>query len=317
MLYTTTIGGLPALVSGFAVGLKQLIPDYNVKLFRGAIGFRINDLPGFYTLVAPIMFMLLGNLGGALLVNIGFFEAFIYLRFYKRDGMIHGDRSDAFAFSTFFPDFAQPVVRRIAGGVYWVAVKCRAVVPDEGYQQAADLELGGVIRTNPETGEVLVEAEESDKDRRKALANKALEARLEGRDAGSSTSASAAAASNIRPIKFYIPSDETPQEQVYRELRESACKRDHEFWADNNTRFESGKAEFEQEMVRKTGACTLDDLSIYYKQYQVESYERHLKYNRYLWRRNLAMVGPGIRATEKKESKEGVDRRKEKIKSYY
>ncbi|KAJ1956469.1 hypothetical protein EC988_001334 [Linderina pennispora] len=195
LLYTTQIGGLAAMVSGFTVGLKQLIPDYNVKLFRGSVGFRMNDLPGFYTLVAPIMFTLLGRLGGVLLVNIGFFEAFVYLRFYKRDGPIHGDRSDAFAFGTFFPEFAQPVVRRIANGVYWAAVKCRLVMSDEGYQQAIDLESGVPVRTNPETGEVLV-GEESDKDRRRALAARALEARLENMDTASSSAAAAASGSS-------------------------------------------------------------------------------------------------------------------------
>ncbi|KAJ1956468.1 hypothetical protein EC988_001333 [Linderina pennispora] len=157
------------------------------------------------------------------------------------------------------------------------------------------------------------------------------------------------AISNIRPIKFYVPADETPQEQAYRELREDACRRDHLFWLDNNTQFEAGKAAFEQETVRQTGACTLDDLSVYYKQYQEEAYERHLAYNRYVWRRNLAMVVPGIRAwwqsvrrRERRETdglarhaeqgyfendkpvgrkaereKQGVDRREEKIKSYY
>ncbi|KAI8320215.1 hypothetical protein GQ54DRAFT_248820, partial [Martensiomyces pterosporus] len=102
--------------------------------------------------------------------------------------------------------------------------------------------------------------------------------------------------SNIRPVRFYIPSDETPQEKAYRELREDAVARDHEFWLDNNTRFEKGKMEFEQTMAEKNGECSLDDLSVYYKQYQVDSYRRHLEYNRYVWRRNLQMVLPGIRA---------------------
>ncbi|KAJ2397648.1 hypothetical protein GGI23_003458, partial [Coemansia sp. RSA 2559] len=95
--------------------------------------------------------------------------------------------------------------------------------------------------------------------------------------------------SNIRPIKFYIPSDETSIERKYRELREHAVARDHEFWLDNNMRFEQGKADFERHTVVTKGACTLDDLSDYFKQYQVDSFDRHLEYNRYVWKRNLAM----------------------------
>ncbi|KAJ2806877.1 hypothetical protein H4R20_001520 [Coemansia guatemalensis] len=104
------------------------------------------------------------------------------------------------------------------------------------------------------------------------------------------------AISNIRPVKFYIPPDETPAEKRYREMREEAVQRDHEFWLDNNTRFEQGKLLFEQQLAEQKGQCTLDDLSVYYHQYQVDSYTRHLEYNRYVWRRSLRMIWPGIRA---------------------
>ncbi|KAJ2758125.1 hypothetical protein H4S06_002849 [Coemansia sp. BCRC 34490] len=100
--------------------------------------------------------------------------------------------------------------------------------------------------------------------------------------------------SNIRPVRFYVPSDETPAERAYREIREQAVDRDHEFWLDNNTRFEQGKAEFERSTVASKGECTIDDLSDYFKQYQVDSFGRHLAYNRYVWRRNLAMVWPAL-----------------------
>ncbi|KAI9471693.1 hypothetical protein LPJ78_000624 [Coemansia sp. RSA 989] len=169
LLYATQLCGLAAVVSGYTVGLKQLVPDYSIKLFRGSVSFRVNDLPGVYTLVAPIMFSLLGNVGSVLLVNIGFFEAFIYLRFYKRSGTLRGDRSQAFAFTTFFPEFIRPFVGRLSNAIYGVAVKFKLVTPDEGYQQAAGLEEG--LSTEPVV--------ETDADRRRALATKALDIRLE------------------------------------------------------------------------------------------------------------------------------------------
>ncbi|KAJ1666130.1 hypothetical protein IW140_001843 [Coemansia sp. RSA 1813] len=186
LLYATQVCGLPALVSGFAVGLKQLIPDYNVKILKGALSFRMNDLPGLYTLVVPILYSLLGNLGGVLLVNIGFVEAFIFLRFYKRNSSspIRGDRSDAFAFITFFPEFAHPLVRRISNGIYGLAVKCKLVTSDEGYQQAVSLESGSFGASQVDTAEspgiedLEASPEETDADRRRALASKALEMRL-------------------------------------------------------------------------------------------------------------------------------------------
>ncbi|KAJ2453784.1 hypothetical protein EV183_001981 [Coemansia sp. RSA 2336] len=102
--------------------------------------------------------------------------------------------------------------------------------------------------------------------------------------------------SNIRPVKFFVPLDETPQELAYRQLRESATQKDHEFWLDNNQRFEHGRVEFERQVVEAKGQCTIDDLSEYYKRYQEESYRRHLEYNRYVWRRSCRMVWPGILA---------------------
>ncbi|KAJ2151564.1 hypothetical protein J3F82_003259 [Coemansia sp. RSA 637] len=102
--------------------------------------------------------------------------------------------------------------------------------------------------------------------------------------------------SNIRPIAFYIASDETPSERTYRLMREEAASTDHLFWADNNTRFERGRIEFERTRIDRTGSCTLDDLSVYFQEYQNESYERHVEYNKYVWKRNWRMVWPGIRA---------------------
>ncbi|KAJ2053303.1 hypothetical protein GGI03_007101 [Coemansia sp. RSA 2337] len=315
ILYATHVGGLAGLVSAFTVGLKQLMPEYSVKLFGGALSFRMNDLPGVYTLVAPIMFTLLGDLGSVLLVNIGFLEAFVYLRFYRREGSLYGDRSEAFAFTTFFPEFVQPLIARLSNALYGAAVACKLITSDEGYrQQNVDLEAAVASDSNELFN--LQTPEDSDADRRKAIAAKALDMRLGSAGPPSSAASSSTIAatatrsllpgqflvgpphpvSNIRPVKFYIPVDETPQERNYRELREDGLRRDHEFWLDNNRRFELGKEEFERAVVGRAGGCTVDDLSVYYKQYQVDSYERHLKYNRYVWRRNLALVVPGIRA---------------------
>lgn len=129
--------------------------------------------------------------------------------------------------------------------------------------------------------------------------------------------------SNIRPVKFPIPSNETPAELRYRQLRELAQQKDHGFWLANNQRFEKEKMEFEQQGT---------NLSLYYKQYQDTSLERHRQYNRYVWKRNLQMIWPGIRAwwdeirlrRQRRNNRvadavcsETPDRRAEKIKSYY
>ncbi|KAJ1728204.1 hypothetical protein LPJ61_004160 [Coemansia biformis] len=177
LLYATQIVGLAGVLSGFTVGLKQLVPEHSIKLLRGTVSFRVNDLPGVYTLVAPIMFTLLGSLGGVLLVNIGFIVSFVYLRFYKRTGPVKGDRSDAFAFCTFFPELIQPLIRRLSDGVYSAAVACRLITSDEGYQQAVDLEAG-LGRNATAAPPPPPPPEDSDAERRRALAAKALDMRL-------------------------------------------------------------------------------------------------------------------------------------------
>ncbi|KAJ1720694.1 hypothetical protein LPJ53_004709 [Coemansia erecta] len=193
ILYTAAVGGLAGVLSGFTVGLKQLAPDYTVKVFRGALGFRVNDLPGLYTLVFPIVFTLLGQLGGVLLVNLGFFVAFVFLRFYRRSGNVLGDRSAAFAFCSFFPEFAQPVVRRISDVVYRAAVACGAITSEEGYvQQNVGMESLDVRVEGPaqfaDLEEVVAEDQrdgalaEEEAERRRALATKALDMRLAGAD---------------------------------------------------------------------------------------------------------------------------------------
>ncbi|KAJ2333481.1 hypothetical protein GGI00_002307 [Coemansia sp. RSA 2681] len=190
ILYATHIGGLAGLVSGFAVGLKQLMPEYSVKLFGGALSFRMNELPGVYTLVAPIMFTLLGDLGSVLLVNIGFLEAFVYLRFYRREGSLSGDRSEAFAFATFFPEFAQPLIGRLSNALYGAAVACKLITSDEGYrQQNADLEAGrgGDDHELRAASAPVAMPEDLDADRRRAIAAKALDMRLGSTGPPSST----------------------------------------------------------------------------------------------------------------------------------
>ncbi|KAJ2780266.1 hypothetical protein GGI15_003602 [Coemansia interrupta] len=315
ILYTTAVGGLAAVLSGFTVGLKQLAPDYTVKVFRGALGFRVNDLPGLYTLVFPIIFTLLGQLGGVLLVNLGFFVAFVFLRFYRRSGSVLGDRSAAFAFCSFFPEFAQPVIRRISDVVYRGAVACGVITSEEGYVQqnvgmdSLDVRVEGpaqfadleeVVAEDPAVGA----AAESEADRRRALATKALDMRLAASPApdprmllpGQLLVGAPHAVSNIRPLRLSIPSDETPAERTYREQRQAAAHQDHVFWQANNQQFEQGKQAFEQQVRAERGECTLDDLSVYYRRYQEESYARHVEYNRAVWRRNVAMVWPGVRA---------------------
>lgn len=78
-----TISGGIALVTGFLVAFKQMVPEHTVILFRGLIKIRVARLPiifmGAYTLLGIFFF------SDMLLVQAwsGFFISWVYLRFYR------------------------------------------------------------------------------------------------------------------------------------------------------------------------------------------------------------------------------------------
>lgn len=79
-----TINGGTAFISGFLVALKQLVPEHTVSLFRGAIRIRVARLPAIYLLIMGIYGLFLETWSRrALTAVVGFFSAWIYLRFYR------------------------------------------------------------------------------------------------------------------------------------------------------------------------------------------------------------------------------------------
>ncbi|KAJ1680171.1 Apoptogenic protein 1, mitochondrial [Spiromyces aspiralis] len=102
--------------------------------------------------------------------------------------------------------------------------------------------------------------------------------------------------SNIRPAKYYVPPDESDCERAYRQMLEEAHQFNHEFWKQNNERFIREKELFEQQVTNEKGKVSPEDLSVFYKRYLQGSRPQHAAYNKEWWRRNLAMIVPGIRA---------------------
>ena len=79
----TPIQGLLAVEAGFLVGLKQLIPEHTVSLFKGVIRVRVKHFPAIFVLANMLSGPLLGTDTAFWLSLTGFLVSWIYLRFFR------------------------------------------------------------------------------------------------------------------------------------------------------------------------------------------------------------------------------------------
>lgn len=181
-----------ALEASFLVGLKQLIPEHTVSIFKGAIRMRVKHFPAVFILANMLSGPLLGTDTAVWLSFFGFLTSWIYLRFYRiseissaatggEGTIMKGDASDTFALVTFFPDVLHPVLSPLCDGVYSTLVHLRVCTPfseeaiEAGNESAASRAEGGLpnIMEGRAGGVRRAEAE-----RRRAIALKALDQRL-------------------------------------------------------------------------------------------------------------------------------------------
>ncbi|KAI8051392.1 uncharacterized protein B0P05DRAFT_562562 [Gilbertella persicaria] len=102
--------------------------------------------------------------------------------------------------------------------------------------------------------------------------------------------------SNLRPVKYYIPTDETEQEKEWRESCQKVDAFNEEFWHKNNTLFTQAKADYEAELKAKGQEITAEAMSVFYKDFLDKAYDRQMEYNRAWWRMNIAQLYPGFKA---------------------
>ncbi|AAW43349.1 hypothetical protein CNBD0330 [Cryptococcus deneoformans B-3501A] len=182
-LYGLPYHGMTGLQVGFLVAFTQLIPEHQVQLL-GKIKLRVKSLPGIHLLISNVLVILLGP-SPFMLIQFGFFVAWVYLRFFKPSpdgGLFRGDRSETFAFQYWFPPVVRPYISVVANHVYTLATRIHLVqawdapageyslLPGPGSAASASGMGSGVGGLG---GGARAEAE-----RRRALALKALDARL-------------------------------------------------------------------------------------------------------------------------------------------
>ncbi|CAO1604646.1 hypothetical protein XANCAGTX0491_008189 [Xanthoria calcicola] len=193
-LALVVIQGSVALQGAFLVAFKQLVPEHTVTLLKGAVKIRVKHSPSVFLAANTLSGIILGTDTALVLAWVGFMTSWTYLRFYKRqpdlstagtgDNQLRGDASETFAFASFWPDAVQPSIAAVADGVYNALVAVRVCTPftaedvELGNEQASAREEGGLPNLlNNGVGKAGRNKQE-DAERRRALALKALDQRL-------------------------------------------------------------------------------------------------------------------------------------------
>lgn len=159
---------------------------------------RVKHFPALFLLLNSISGVVFGTDTAAVLAWLGLLTSWTYLRFFKRQpdltgtstsGMgIKGDASETFAFACLFPDLIQPPIAFVADQIYILLVSLRICTPfsDEdiasGNQQVLARGEAGLPSLLNNRGRGMGKREEAE--RRRALALKALDHRLQAAAAG-------------------------------------------------------------------------------------------------------------------------------------
>ncbi|KAL4955656.1 eukaryotic integral membrane protein-domain-containing protein [Aspergillus filifer] len=190
---TQICGGI-SIQASFLVAFKQLVPEHTVTIFKGLVKMRVKHFPAVFLLLNTLSGMILGTRVAATLAWFGLVTSWTYLRFFKRqpdltgtstDGSgIKGDASETFAFKCLFPDVMQPPIGAVSDVIYSVLVSLKICTPfsaeeiASGNQQAlARGEAGLPSLLSNRGGRSMAKREEAE--RRRAVALKALDQRLQ------------------------------------------------------------------------------------------------------------------------------------------
>lgn len=213
----TPIAGAITLQAAFLVAFKQLVPEHTVSLYKGLIKIRVKHFPAIFLLLNTFSGIVFGTDTALLLAWYGLIATWIYLRFFKYQPELgtstggmrpRGDASETFAFVTFFPNAIQPPIAAICNQVFILFCNMKIIRPfsDEAIatsnEQAAargDAILPTVMDRDRSARPM---SKRDEAERRRALALKALDERLNAatnQDLASSSAAPVASAAQAQP----------------------------------------------------------------------------------------------------------------------
>ncbi|XP_076468607.1 transmembrane protein 115-like [Babylonia areolata] len=173
-LFDVQIYGLAGYIAGFCVAVKQVMPDHCVMTMP--FGKLRNSHIPLSLLSVTIVLRLMGALPGPypIMFGWGIVVSWVYLRFYqKHTNGNRGDMGENFTFSSFFPSQLQPVVGVVSNTVFSFLVRVKVCKKP---QRRYDVSSPTTITVT------LPGVEPHDAERRKQLALKALNDRLNKAD---------------------------------------------------------------------------------------------------------------------------------------
>lgn len=107
--------------------------------------------------------------------------------------------------------------------------------------------------------------------------------------------------SNLRPVVYRVPQDESELERQLRQLRQETEDWNHDFWTKQNISFSKEKEEFIIVQLKSQGLTLLDnngrrrhltseEMAVFYKTFLDKNRTRHASYNREWYRRNFSIT---------------------------
>lgn len=192
---------------------------------------RVKHFPALFLLLNTISGIIIGTDTAAVLAWLGLLTSWTYLRFYKRQpdltgtstsGLgIKGDASETFAFACLFPDVMQPPIAFVADQIYAFLVAVKILTPfsdDEiasGNQQVLARGEAGLptLLSASHSGVSRGSAKREEAERRRALALKALDQRLQAATGGRAGPSTLAEPSSSQP-RPTTPDPPTPAGQT-------------------------------------------------------------------------------------------------------
>ncbi|KAM9708664.1 cytochrome c oxidase assembly factor 8 [Menidia menidia] len=107
--------------------------------------------------------------------------------------------------------------------------------------------------------------------------------------------------SNLRPIVYHIPENESELEKRLRNLRQDTSDWNHDFWTKQNITFSKEKEAFIISQLKAKGltlrdekgrrrALDSEEMAVFYKSFLDKNRVRHANYNKEWYRRNFTIT---------------------------
>lgn len=226
------IHGSISIQAAFLVAFKQLVPEHTVTILKGIAKIRVKHFPAIFLVANTVSGFLFRTNTATVLCWLGFLSSWTYLRFFKRQpdlsgsstgGKItRGDASETFAFAYFWPDVVHSPIAAFTDALYNILLALKICTPfsdeevETSNEQASARGEGGLPSLLNQGGRQGVSGKREEAERRRALALKALDQRLQAASANRQQPAPSA------PENASIAAREDPRPEIVADDRDAS-----------------------------------------------------------------------------------------------